>query len=89
MAVWFFIDPGSMVALESLPMHVRMFPHFWLRCLKMNNGLDFVNMLCLSCNYFKEYVSLILSQERNFLEDDQVYELVKICLPKVSAIPFR
>lgn len=73
-----------MVALESLPMHVSALPHFWLQCLGSAPGIEFVNLLCSSCTYFKEYVGTILSQERDFLEDENLFELIKICFPKVG-----
>lgn len=72
-----------MVALESLPMHGSVFPHFWLSCLDNPDGLYFINLLCSSCNFFKDYIYQLITQEREFLMDNQLFDFIRTCLPKV------
>jgi ubiquitinyl hydrolase 1 len=75
-----------MVALEALPMHVNIFPELWLEFIKSadEGGQEFCNLSCTSCNYFREYIFIIMTQDRNFLNDDVVYEFIKECFPKVN-----
>lgn len=79
-----------MVAYESLSMRMTVFPTLWFGLIgeQQDNGEDFVSLLCNSCNYFREYISLILLQDRDFLQYDVVFELIKHCLPKVSVNVF-
>lgn len=72
-----------MVALESLVMRVTVFPVLWNEMMNTMAGDNFINMLCSSCNYFREYINLILTSERDFLQNDVVFNLVKHCLLKV------
>ena len=77
-----------MVAYESLSMRMTVFPKLWFGLMggeQHGGGDDFVGLLCNSCNYFREYISLILLQDKDFLQHDVVFELIKHCLPKVSA----
>lgn len=73
-----------MVALESLPMRINTFPILWLELINSGNGDDFINMLCNSCSYFREYVNLILLQDQDFLQNDVIDDLIKYCLFKVN-----
>ena len=72
-----------MVALESLVMRVTVFPVLLNEMMSTMAGDNFINMLCSSCNYFREYINLILTSERDFLQNDIVFNLVKHCLLKV------
>ncbi|RWS31314.1 hypothetical protein B4U80_00975 [Leptotrombidium deliense] len=78
----------SMVALETLPMHLSLFPVLWLELLQStdNGAKEFITVLYCSCNYFREYISLILTKEQSFLDDDSVFRFVKECLPKVRSL---
>ena len=78
-----------MVAYESLSMRMTVFPKLWFGLMSSTSeqqagGEDFIGLLCNSCNYFREYISLILLQDKDFLQHDVVFELIKHCLPKVS-----
>lgn len=73
-----------MVALESLMMRVTVFPILWCEMLNTTAGENFITMFCNSCNYFREYINLILTSERDFLQNDTVFELVKYCLSKIN-----
>lgn len=79
-----------MVANESLSMRMIVFPKLWYDLMsssvgeQQRNGEDFIGLLCNSCNYFREYISLILLQDKDFLQYDIVFELIRHCLPKVS-----
>lgn len=75
-----------MLALESLTMRMTVFPKLWSELASSGNGEDFINMLCNSCSYFKEYINLILIQERDFLQFDVVFDLIKHCLFKVNLV---
>lgn len=80
-----------MVANESLSMRMIVFPKLWFdlmsstACEQQRNVDDFIGLLCNSCNYFREYISLILLQDKDFLQYDIVFELIRHCLPMVSA----
>lgn len=77
--------PGSMVAIEALLMHITLFPQMWLEFANSSEkgGQEFFNLLCSSSNYFREYICMILTGDRNFLNEDVVNEIFKRCLPKV------
>lgn len=77
---------GSMVALETLPMHLPLFPKLWLElnASTEESAKEFINLLCTNCTNFRDYLQMILFQERSYLFEDYVFELLKIFVPKVS-----
>uniref|UniRef100_T1K3V7 USP domain-containing protein n=1 Tax=Tetranychus urticae TaxID=32264 RepID=T1K3V7_TETUR len=78
----------SMVASESLLMQIILFPELWLSYSKScdDGEQEFFNLLCTSSNYFRDYICMILTGDRNFLNEDTVFELVKACLSKVYGL---
>jgi hypothetical protein len=76
---------GSAAALESLHFHVIIFPKLYLDLINMESdesAKTFVENLCTT-SYFRDYISLTLTQERLFLNNELTYELLKHYLPKV------
>lgn len=77
---------GSMVALESLPMHLTLFHKLWIDLSESQEeaAKEFVNLLCTNCTNFRDYLSQILVHERVCLADDYAYTLVREFAPNVS-----
>lgn len=75
---------GSAAGLESLHFHSNVFPKLFLDLINSESeeSTSFVDNLC-STSYFREYLSLTLTQERPFLNNELTYEMLKQYLPKV------
>ncbi|KAI1295519.1 Ubiquitin carboxyl-terminal hydrolase 34 [Halotydeus destructor] len=78
----------SIVALESLPLHLQLFPEFLLELASSKDkaACDFICLLCDHCTNFRDYALQILVRERDFLENDIVYRLLAQLLPKIPAL---
>lgn len=80
-----FFGTGSIVALESLSLHLPIFPNLWRDLLKTGSesSIEFINLLCTNCNYFRDYINLLLTQEKYQLKDDVIYDFLKQIIPRV------
>lgn len=78
------IDLIAKVAIESLSFHTDQFVQLYLDIYNDSqyNSTQFLNFLQDS-KYFKQYLSIILTTERNFLVDDKVFEFMSIFLIEV------
>lgn len=79
------IDLSLKVATESLYFHCKIFINL---LLDIENSEEFeckqlVNECLVNSKSFKEYITIILTRERNFLNDNQVFEFMSIYLTKV------
>lgn len=77
-----------MVAVESIPMNSNIFPKFWVELLdhESNGAVLFINQLCTNCNYFRDFLLLILTEERDWLADEYVFQLFDQLSLKVSLL---
>ncbi|XP_054154148.1 ubiquitin carboxyl-terminal hydrolase 34-like [Oppia nitens] len=76
----------SAVALESLNFKSVIFPKLFVELVADEDTSDdsksFVDNLC-STSYFRDYLSLVLTQERQFLNNEHTYQLLKHYIPKI------
>lgn len=79
-----------MVAVESIPMNLIIFPKFWVNLLDNDceAAVTFINQLCTNCNNFRDFLLLILTEERDWLSDDHVFQLFDQLSLKVSFFSF-
>lgn len=82
-----------MVALESIPMRLPSFIAFWTRLLDCEveelkePSNEFMNLMLKNCTNFRDYITQILSQERAFLLQEEVFRFFKKLAPKVCVFP--
>ncbi len=78
---------GTLIASESLQLRMTVFPKLWLDMIQMEkeeSPIQYVQFLCTS-SYFKDYIFNILAHDRQFINDDIVYQMMKLYLPKVDS----
>ena len=74
------------VATESVYFHYRSFIDLFLEVHKANNeseGSQYFDDYVQNSKHLRDYTASMLTRERNFLSDDQVYEFMSIYLLKV------
>jgi len=76
---------NAMIGYESIPLHHTYFPKFWLDIHSMN-GPNLPHLRLLSKNnYFVDYLESTLIEERLSLNNDIIYDFVRMFFPEMAA----
>ncbi|XP_050545386.1 ubiquitin carboxyl-terminal hydrolase 34 [Daktulosphaira vitifoliae] len=76
---------SAMIGYESIPLHHTFFPKFWLDVHSMSSpNLPYLRLLSKN-NYFVDYLESTLIEERLSLNNDIIYDFVKMFFPEMAA----
>lgn len=78
------VSLSAMLAIEGVPLHLPIFPKLWLDVIHSEVGREFIQILC-SSSYFVDYLESVLLDERSCLNNQLIFQLFSVLLPKVSS----